>query len=384
MRATTSEINCLSNQVIFLIAGEASGDLLGASLIESLKARGYKHFTGVGGICMRQAGLVSLFPMHDISVMGILPVIKNLPKILFRISQTIAAIVSSSPSCLIIIDSPDFTHRVAKRVRKIAPSIPIINYVSPTVWAWRPGRAKKMCAYIDCVLALFPFEPEAYRRLSGPRCVYVGHPLLERTPAYKTQELEKTKKAFIIMPGSRVAEIKRMAPIYGAVVDLLKPEIKDLDIVLPVAPNMEQLLLQEIKKWTVAPRLISQPEKSAYFEMARLALVTSGLATLELALSQVPMVVAYKVSFIEYFFRFLIKVSSIVLPNLIVEKNFIPEFIQDRATAKNLAQAVKELLVDEEKRRQQILMFARVHEKLSLSGAKPSDRAAEVIMEYLR
>jgi lipid-A-disaccharide synthase len=241
-----------------------------------------------------------------------------------------------------------------------------------------------MCAYIECVLALFPFEPEAYRRLSGPRCVYVGHPLLERKLTYKTQELEKAKNAFIIMPGSRVAEIKRMAPIYGGVVDLLKSEIKDLDIVLPVAPNMELLLLEEIKKWTVAPRLISQGEKSAYFEKARLALVTSGLATLELALSQVPMVVAYKVSFIEYFFRFLIKVNSIVLPNLIVEKNFIPEFIQDRATAKNLAQAVKELLVDEEKRRQQILMFVRVHEALSLSGAKPSDRAAEVIMEYLR
>ena len=384
MLSASSEISRLNDQVIFLIAGEASGDILGASLIESLKARGYKNFKGVGGMRMRHAGLVSLFPMHDISVMGLLPVIQKLPKILFRISQTIHAIVSSTPSCLIIIDSPDFTHRVARRVRKIAPSIPIINYVSPTVWAWRSGRAKKMCAYIDCVLALLPFEPEAYRRLSGPRCVYVGHPLLDQTSVDKTQNLEKIKNAFIIMPGSRVAEIKRMAPIYGAVVDLIKLHIKDLDIVLPVAPNMERLLLEETQKWTVSPRLISQQEKFAYFEKGRLALVTSGLATLELALNQVPMIVAYKVSFVEYFFRFLIKVNSIVLPNLIVGKNFIPEFIQDRATAKRLAQAIKELLEDEQQRRQQILMFERVYEALSLSGAKPSDRAAEVILEYLK
>ncbi len=373
----------MNNQVIFLIAGEASGDVLGASLMESLKARGYTNFSGVGGDHMRQAGLVSLFPMQDISVMGLVPVIKKLPKILYRISQTIEAVVSAAPACLIIIDSPDFTHRVARRVRKINPAIPIINYVSPTVWAWRSGRAQKMQAYIDCVLALLPFEPEAYRRLSGPKCVYVGHPLLEQELVQQNQLLEKTKNVFIIMPGSRVAEIKRMAPLYGAVLDLLKSDIQDLDVVLPVAPNMKSLVIEEIEKWSVSPRLITQREKSAYFAKSRVALVTSGLATLELALCQVPMIVAYKVSFFEYFFRFLIKVNSIVLPNLIVEENFIPEFIQDRATAQNLAQAVKKLLEDDKMRHQQIIAFKRVREALSLSGAKPSDRAAEVILEYL-
>ena len=384
MCSTTQEIDRLSDKVIFMIAGEASGDLLGASLIESLKVRGYKNFIGVGGTLMMQAGLVSLFPMSDISVMGLLPVIKKLPKILLRISQTINAIVSSSPICLILIDAPDFTHRVAQRVRKIAPSIPIINYVSPTVWAWRPGRAKKMAAYIDCVLALLPFEPEAYRRLSGPRCVYVGHPLLEHDISHKTHELEKIHNVFIIMPGSRIAEIKRMAPIYGDVVELLQSDIKDLDVVVPIAPGMQQLLLEETGKWSVPPRLISQQEKFTYFEKGHLALVTSGLATLELALSEVPMVVAYKVSLIEYFFKFLIKVNSIVLPNLIIGENFVPEFIQDRATAKILASAVKELLDDEHERRQQIAMFARVREALIISGTKPSHRAAEVILEYLR
>ena len=332
---------------------------------------------------MRQAGLVSLFPMQDISVMGLVPVIKKLPKILYRISQTIEAVVSAAPACLIIIDSPDFTHRVARRVRKINPAIPIINYVSPTVWAWRSGRAQKMQAYIDCVLALLPFEPEAYRRLSGPKCVYVGHPLLEQELVQQNQLLEKTKNVFIIMPGSRVAEIKRMAPLYGAVLDLLKSDIQDLDVVLPVAPNMKSLVIEEIEKWSVSPRLITQREKSAYFAKSRVALVTSGLATLELALCQIPMIVAYKVSFFEYFFRFLIKVNSIVLPNLIVEENFIPEFIQDQATAQNLAQAVKKLLEDDKMRHQQIIAFKRVREALSLSGAKPSDRAAEVILEYL-
>lgn len=154
----------MSDKVIFMIAGEASGDLLGASLIESLKVRGYKNFIGVGGTLMMQAGLVSLFPMSDISVMGLLPVIKKLPKILLRISQTINAIVSSSPICLILIDAPDFTHRVARRVRQIAPSIPIINYVSPTVWAWRPGRAKK---WLPTLIAFLRYCPSNQRPISA-------------------------------------------------------------------------------------------------------------------------------------------------------------------------------------------------------------------------
>ncbi len=167
---------------IALVAGEHSGDQLGCRLMRALsEARSERiAFSGVGGEAMAAEGLASLFPISDIAVMGVLPVLARLPKLIARIRQTAAAIVAARPDALVIIDSPDFTHRVARRVRAAIPDLPIVDYVSPSVWAWRPGRAKAMRAYVDCVLALLPFEPDAYVRLGGPRCVYVGHPLIER------------------------------------------------------------------------------------------------------------------------------------------------------------------------------------------------------------
>ncbi len=165
---------------IFLIAGEASGDQLGAALMQALRARADVVFSGVGGAEMVNAGLTSLFPLDDLAVMGFLPVLRHLPRLMKRLDETVAAVLDEKPDALILIDSPDFTHRVARRVRRQMPTLPIIDYVSPTVWAWRSGRARAMRAYIDHVLALLPFEPDAYRRLGGPACSYVGHPLIER------------------------------------------------------------------------------------------------------------------------------------------------------------------------------------------------------------
>jgi lipid-A-disaccharide synthase len=167
---------------VALIAGEHSGDQLGAKLMRALsEARaGEAAFLGVGGEAMEAEGLKSLFPIGDIAVMGILPVLARLPKLLQRIRETAEAVIAARPDELVIIDSPDFTHRVARRVRTAMPKLPFVDYVSPSVWAWRPGGAKAMRLYVECVLSLLPFEPEAYRRLSGPRCVYVGHPLIER------------------------------------------------------------------------------------------------------------------------------------------------------------------------------------------------------------
>ncbi|MGZ9409515.1 MAG: hypothetical protein ACXW3J_02665 [Methylocystis sp.] len=166
---------------IFLVAGEASGDQLGAALMRALRAaRPETVFSGVGGEAMAREGLVSLFPLEDIAVMGLIPVLARLPRLVWRIAQTARAVVDQAPDCLVIIDAPDFTHRVARRVRATRPDLPIVDYVSPTVWAWRPGRARAMRDYVDCLLALLPFEPQAHVRLGGPRCVYVGHPLVER------------------------------------------------------------------------------------------------------------------------------------------------------------------------------------------------------------
>src|SRR5579863_9572194 len=166
---------------IFIIAGEASGDQHGAGLMRALRhKRSDVVFAGVGGPAMRAEGLASLFPLHDLAVMGFIPVLMRLPKLLARIEMTAQTVLSFNPDVLVIIDSPDFTHRVARRVRKAKPDLPIVDYVSPTVWAWRPGRAARMRGTIDHVLALLPFEPAVYQRLGGPACTYVGHPLIEK------------------------------------------------------------------------------------------------------------------------------------------------------------------------------------------------------------
>lgn len=369
--------------LIFLIAGESSGDQLGASLISSLREQGVSRFAGLGGSEMSRVGLDSIFPLTDISVMGLLPVIKRLPIILKRLQQTVEAIIEASPKCVVLIDSPDFTHRVAKRLRKLRPDIPIINYVSPTVWAWRSGRARTMTGYIDCVMALLPFEPAAYERLGGPRCVYVGHPLVDQYSHKQSLQVKNKKKRLIVMPGSREAEIRRMAPLYGQALDLLKDEISCYEIIVPVAANMDRFIKEEIKCWSTPCRLVSQDEKKTIFNDAHAALVTSGVATLELALCHIPMVVAYKVSYFESLLKFLIKVESIVLPNLIAQQNTVPEFIQEEATPQRLAEALLSIVKDTRLRQDQLDMFVRVWELTHTSGMRPSQQAARLVMEYI-
>ena len=211
---------------VALVAGEHSGDQLGAKLMRALsEARaGEIAFLGVGGEAMEAEGLRSLFPISDIAVMGILPVLARLPKLIARIRQTAEAIIAAPPDALVIVDSPDFTHRVARRVRAALPKLPIVDYVSPSVWAWRPGRAKAMRTYVDCVLALLPFEPEAYRRLNGPRCVYVGHPLIERLAVLRPNPDEERRRAaapplIVVLPGSRRSEVRRLMADFGGALD---------------------------------------------------------------------------------------------------------------------------------------------------------------------
>ncbi|WP_036286583.1 lipid-A-disaccharide synthase [Methylocystis sp. ATCC 49242] len=382
---------------IFLIAGEASGDALGAALMRALRlARPDASFIGVGGEAMAREGLVSLFPLADIAVMGLAPVIRRLPKLIARINETARAVIAAQADCLVLIDAPDFTHRVARKVRRERPRMPIVDYVSPTVWAWRPGRAKAMRAYVDCVLALMPFEPEAHERLGGPRCVYVGHPLVERldeltryAPLEGNESGEpgdasrRDRPLLLVLPGSRVAEVQRMTPLYGETLKLLMRERPDLEVAIPVAPNMERTLRDALRDWPLAPRLITQQEKFAAFRNARAALVTSGAATLELALAGTPMAVAYKVSPAESLLRFLIEVDSIVLPNLVIGENAIPEFLQEAATPRAVADAIASLLEDGAARARQLSAFARVRERLSEAGDNPSARAAQIVLQYV-
>ena len=195
---------------VWLVAGEDSGDALGAGLMAALRARagGPVRFGGVGGEAMAREGLASLFPIGDVAVMGFLPVLARMRLLLRRIRETAAALVAAHPDVLVIIDSPGFTHRVAQRARAALPDLPVIDYVSPSVWAWRPGRAPAMRAYVDHVLALLPFEPEAHRRLGGPPCSYVGHPLIERLADLRPDTAERLRRAalprqLVVLPGSR-------------------------------------------------------------------------------------------------------------------------------------------------------------------------------------
>lgn len=370
---------------IFVIAGEASGDALGAALMRALRERRPDvEFIGVGGKAMSREGLASLFPITDIAVMGLLPVLARLPKILARIDETARAVLAAEPDCLVIIDAPDFTHRVARRVRRARPEIPIVDYVSPTVWAWRPGRARKMRDYVDCVLALLPFEPQAHEKLGGPRCVYVGHPLVEAldelTP--DNEGAASNPPLLLVLPGSRLAEITRMTPLYGRTLALLMRDCPHLDVAIPIAPHMEAPLREALRGWPIVPRLISQAEKFAAFRTARAALVTSGVATLELALAQTPMVVAYRVSQLESYLRFLVKAHSIVLPNLVIGENAIPEFLQEAATPRALAEALAPLLAESASRTAQLAAFESVRGRLTEAGVRPSARAAEIVLEY--
>lgn len=396
---------------VFLIAGEPSGDALGALLMRALRrARPDIEICGVGGAAMSGEGLVSLFPMSDIAVMGLLPVLARLPRLVARIRETARAVVAQKPDCLVLIDAPDFTHRVARRVRRALPGLPIVDYVSPTVWAWRPGRARAMRDYIDCVLAVLPFEPEAYSRLRGPPCIYVGHPLVEHleeltprrrenAPSIGGEVAERGYRDFatppsraegkrahsppllLVLPGSRLAEIERMTPLYGAALELLLAERSSLDVAIPAAPNVEAELREKLRSWPVQPRLLSQNEKFAAFRRARAALVTSGAATLELALAGVPMAVAYKVSLLEYPLRHLITVDSIVLPNLVLGARAVPEFVQGAATPRALADALRPLIDGGEARETQRVALTQVREKILQAGRNPSAGAAEIILE---
>ncbi len=373
---------------VFLVAGEPSGDQLGFKLMRALReASPGLNLRGVGGEAMSREGLSSLFPMSDIAVMGLLPVIRRLPLLLRRIGQTADAIIANPPDVLVIIDSPDFTHRVARRVRAALPRLPIVDYVSPTVWAWRPGRAPAMRAYVDEVLALLPFEPAAHARLGGPDCTYVGHPLIERLAelrpnADEARARDASPPLLVVLPGSRRSEIERLMDMFGQTIAQTIARTGPLDVVLPAVSHLAPLIAQKARGWEVQPRIVlGEAEKYAAFRSARAALAASGTVTLELALAQVPMVVGYRVSRIEALARFLVTASSIVLPNLILGENAIPELVQEECTPQALSAALVPLVSGGEQRDAQARALLRLDDLMLLqSGDTPSARAARAVL----
>ena len=376
---------------IALVAGEESGDQLGAALMRALKKRtgGRIDFTGVGGREMAAEGLASLFPIHDLAIIGFGAIPRRLPLILRRIRETAALVVAARPDALVIIDSPDFTHRVARRVRAAVPAIPILDYVSPSVWAWRPGRARAMRSYVDHVLALLPFEPRAHQRLGGPPCTYVGHPLLEQLAQLRPSAEEARRRLaeppiLLVLPGSRGAEIQRLLAIFGQTLGLLTAGLLAAgrappEIVLPTLPHLRERITAATAGWPLRPRIVVDlADKQAAFRVARAALAKSGTVTLELALAGIPMVAAYKVSLIEEIVaRIAIQVPSAILPNLILEDNVVPEFLQRDCTPEKLGAALVPLLSDTAQRRRQTDAFKRLDTARYRHGRRaPHPRAA--------
>ncbi len=392
---TATPQRSVPSPAIAIVAAEESGDALGAALARALiKADSTLRLSGVGGSAMRAAGIASPFAIDELAIIGLTAIPRRLPTILRRIRETADTIVKARPQALVIVDSPDFTHRVARRVRRQAPEIPILDYVSPSVWAWRPGRARAMRGYIDHVLAILPFEPDAHRRLGGPPCTYVGHPLAERIADLRPGADDAARRLadpplILILPGSRSGEVSRLAGVFGAAIERLAARIGPMELVLPTVPQIERRVRASVASWTVPPKVVVDPiEKCAAFRRARAALAASGTVTLELALAGVPMVAAYRLHFIEAMvaraIRQRARLPSVTLANLVIGENVVPELLQEECTPERLADALVTVVGDTEQRHRQIEGFRRLDAIMKIGGTSPSAEAAGLVLEAAR
>jgi lipid-A-disaccharide synthase len=380
---------------IYIVAAEESGDALGAALARSLVALGGAgiKLAGVGGRAMAAAGITSPFPIGELSIFGLTAIPGRLPTIIRHLREIPDAVVAARPDALVIIDSPEFTHRVARRVRARAPSIPILDYVSPSVWAWRSWRARAMRGYVDYVLAILPFEPAAHVRLGGPPCLYVGHPLIERIAelrpnAHEAQRRRTDPPLVLVLPGSRTSEIRRLLGIFGVAIERVGKSAGPIELVLPTVPHLESQVRAATAGWAVTPRIVVEPaEKWAAFRSARAALAASGTVTLELALAGVPTVAAYRLPLIEEIILRLMGgqtgLHSVILANLVIGENVFPEFLQQKCTPDHLAQALLPLLSDTPARRRQTAALQRLDEIMAL-GTAPSAKAAALVLDVAR
>ncbi|MCV9935010.1 lipid-A-disaccharide synthase [Boseaceae bacterium BT-24-1] len=380
---------------LFIVAGEASGDALGARFVARLReVLGERplELSGVGGEALIAEGLHSVFPQEDIAVMGFGPVVARLPLLLRRISDTARAAVAFKPDLVLTIDAPDFSLRVAKKVRQLAPAAPIAHWVCPSVWAWRQGRAKRMRPHVDRILALLPFEPAALERLGGPQTVYVGHPLIERLEDYRPGPDEIARRddveapTILVLPGSRRSEIRHLLPPFGQAVALVAQRLPQACFILPAVPRLVEEIKALTADWRIKPEIVTgEPAKLAAFRQARAALAASGTVTLELALAQVPTVAAYRGAGWEAVLaRRLIKLPTVILPNLIIGESVVPEFIQDEASPRALAEALLAAVAEGPARQRQLDGFATVERNMRSAGPRPAANAVSAALALVR
>lgn len=381
---------------VFILAGEPSGDKLGGALMAGLKAlRPDVDFAGIGGPEMAAQGLESLFDMSELSVMGLAEILPKYRALMARINQTAAAVVEMQPDVLITIDSPDFSLRVARRV-KARSKIRCVHYVAPSVWAWRPGRAEKMARHVDHVLALLPFEPP-FMEAAGMACDFVGHPVVAE-PVASQAEAQAFRQAhdlgagplLLMLPGSRKSEVARLGPVFQQVAARLAQERPDMALVIPAAASVAQDVTLLARNWPIAPVILdprgmeieaAMSVKRAAFRAADVALAASGTVSLELAAANTPMVIAYDMNWLSrQIIARMIRVDTVTLVNLVSETRTVPEFIGGNCRPGPIAQSVLEVLAAPQN---QQAALALTMERLGRGGEAPGLRAARAVLDRM-
>ena len=371
---------------IYIVAGEPSGDILGDQLIKSLESKfNSPIFNGVGGERMQSNNFTSLFDMSDISIFGIFPVLRKLFFLMNKINDVVKDISQKKPDIIILIDSPDFNHRVAKKVKKYLPNVPIVCYVAPTVWAWRQGRAKKMSEYFDYLLSVIPFETNFFEKY-GLKTSYVGHPFIEKVKNInditfsEKYDLDKSK-TIIFLPGSRKSEIERHSPVMVQAIDYLKDQNLNLNIL--IATGQKQL--DQIRDYFKDIQIITDDyEKYSLFKKADFACAASGTVTLELGLTETPTIVIYKMDKLTWFFiSKMVKVKFVSLVNLILGRESSKELLQDNFNKENLIDELSKLLSDEDGQKKQINDLKEFNAIMNKNIDNPSENASKIIKRLL-
>lgn len=368
----------------FLIAGEPSGDRLGAALMLGLKTLHPEvQFLGVGGPLMAAQGLDSLFPMEELSIMGLIEILPKYLHLKRRIAETADAALTAAPDALITIDSPDFCLRVAGLVKSARPGLRTIHYVAPSVWAWRPKRAEKMARVIDHVLALLPFEPPLMQA-AGMSCDFVGHPVVSEPLASEAEKADfaGTKPLILVLPGSRKGEVTRLAPILGAVVAKVKLRYPTARIALPTLDNLAELVTKLSQSWAIRPDIITDAaRKRGAFAAADIAIAASGTVSLELAANGCPMVIAYDMNRLTLaMMRRMALIDTVTLVNIVAASRTVPEFLGPRCTPDLIADAVFEVL---NRPQAQKAAMNETMQLLGRGGQPPHLRAAQSVLAAL-
>lgn len=393
-----------TDPLVFLVAGEPSGDSIGGLLMTALRERtgGRVRFAGVGGDAMAAQNLQSLFPMRDLAVMGLVEILPHVPRLLRRIDETAAAIASQRPDIVVTIDAPGFSFRLVERLRtryglaKGKPGPPIVHYVAPTVWAWRRRRARKVGRLYDFQLVLLPFEPQFFAR-TGPPTVFVGHPAAETTPSETERAnlrrmfrcdrgLGEHDRLLCLLPGSRGGEVKRMLPVFRAAVDRVASAVPGLRVVLPTVPGVAEAVQAGIAGWPLDPEILLGTEaRTTAFAGSDVALATSGTVALETAVAGLPTVVGYQANALTVaIVKRLVTVDYVNLINILVDRPVIPERLQEDCTPDQLASDLIELLTDTDAALRQRTTSAQAAGLLwPPGGVKPSERAAQALLTFM-